>query len=63
MREYKKQYLMAEKAGKSKEDLWAILEERMKRDTRLNEEMTRVETSYLFEIAYRLKSPHPTMAI
>ena len=58
-RQYKVKYDEAEKAGKSREELWAILEDRFREERCTDEEVIYAETSYLFEIAYRLRIPSP----
>ena len=59
LREYQQKYQTAEKSGKSQDDLWRLLEERARHDRFIDEQMIAAETSYLYEIAYRLRVPAP----
>jgi hypothetical protein len=58
-RQYKAKYDAAEKAGKTREELWAILEDRFREERRVDEEVIYAETSYLYEMAYRLRITAP----
>lgn len=61
-REYKAKYAAAEIAGKSRDELWTIIEDRMRAESYVDEEIVRAETSYLYAIAYRLRVPAPDHA-
>lgn len=55
-------YSTAEKAGKSREELWPLIETSSRDYSHLDDQIIEAETSYLFEIAYRLRIPTPDYA-
>jgi hypothetical protein len=58
-RQYAAKYAAAEKEGKSKDELWALLTDKSGENRYVDESIIAAETSYLFEVAYRLRIPVP----
>ena len=58
-REWRAKYTKAQKDGKSQKELWALEEDRMRDETYVDDAIIEAETSYLIQMAHRLRVPQP----